>query len=348
MLEDKFSSAATKGLDPVSNALNEFFNDMDSDTEEPSAFIGLRLHLIRPDAAPEIDFYIKRGTTYRLFRDRKNDFFPFEEQSLINNGIERVYVRRKDAGEVKMYLETFLTIPPHNENIPMNAQVGLLRSSAITQTEDIFADPSPQNIRKGMKMVSNFVNVLLRDPAAFYHLINLSSHDPYTFQHSVGVGLVAIALGKKLNLHGESELMDLGIAGLLHDIGKTRVDPAIINKPGKLDEDEWAIMVQHSEWSYDIASQNPDLNERIRLAMRHHHEDLDGNGYPDGLIGNEISKFARVVAIADILNALTTDRTYSKAMSLYEALKLMQDRMSRKFDHDYFRSLVMIYGGDLK
>lgn len=343
---DDFTPSPLKGIDQVSRSLNEFYLELNPDNKEP--YVAVKVHLIRPDTVPEINLYIKRGVSFRLFRSGDQEFSALELQAIIDSGIDRVYILRDDAPNMRDYLETFLTTPPHNQTIPMEAQVGLLRSHAVSLTAEIFRDPSPQSIRKGMKVVGNFVNVLIRDPSAFYYLINLSSHDPYTYQHSVGVGLNSIALIKKLGYSGESELMDAGVAGLLHDIGKTRVDPAIINKPGKLDEREWAEMSQHSKWSYDIVKDNPDINERIRLAMRHHHEDMDGNGYPDRLPGNQISLYAKVVSLADIFNALTTDRTYSKAKSPFEALRLMQEKMSHKFDPDFFRSLVLIYGGDLR
>lgn len=344
--KDDFTPTPQRGLDPVSRALNEFYLELNPEAKDP--YVGVKLHLLRPDTVPEVELYVKRGMSYRLFRHEREPFSALELRALLDAGIEKIYVPRPKAGEIRDYLETFLTQPPHNQNIPMEAQVGLLRSHAISMTEDIFKDPSPANIRKGMKIVSNFVNVLLRDPSAFYYLINLSSHDPYTYQHSVGVGLNSIALAKKLNFTQESDLFDAGLAGLLHDIGKTKVDPAIINKPSKLDEKEWAVMIQHSTWSYDIVKDNAEINERVRLAMRHHHEDMDGRGYPDKLPGNQISTYAKMVAVADIFNALTTDRTYSKAMSPFEALKLMQEKMSHKFDANYFRNLVLIYGGDLK
>ena len=344
--KDDFTPTPHAALDPVSRSLNEFYLELDPSAKEP--YVGVKLHLLRPDTIPDVDLYIKRGVSYRLFRPHQEPFSAVELRALLDAGIEKLFVKRESAHLIRDYLETFLTTAPNNQNIPMQAQVGLLRSHAISMTEDIFKDPSPANIRKGMKVVSNFVNVLLRDPSAFYYLINLSSHDPYTYQHSVGVGLNSIALAKKLNFTSESDLMDAGIGGLLHDIGKTKVDPAIINKPSKLDEKEWAVMIQHSHWSYEILKNNPDMNERVRLAARHHHEDMDGKGYPDKLPGSDISVYAKIVSIADIFNALTTDRTYSKAMSPFEALKLMQEKMNHKFDHDYFRNMVMIYGGDLK
>jgi len=334
------------GDDPVSRSLSEFYHEIEPGNKEP--FVGLKIHLIRPDVIPPVSFFVKRGKRYRIFRNQNDAFSAFEIQALLDAGIDRVYLERRDSLTIRQYLETFLVSSSPAGQISTEAQVSLMRSAAVRITEELFQDPSPENIKKGMKVVSGFVNVLLRDPKAFYHLIRLSSHDHYTYQHSVGVGLNAIALGKRLKITNEADLADLGIAGLLHDIGKTRVRPEVINKPGPLDKSEWEEMRQHSTWGYELLKDNRDVSQRAKLAVLHHHEENSGGGYPHGLTENQISVFAKIVTIADIFNALTTDRTYCKAKSPFEAFKLIHTAMMHKVDKQLFAELVMIYGGKLE
>lgn len=343
---ENLQTASIAGDDPVSRSLNEFYQELSPENKEP--YVGLKLHLIRPDSIPSVSFFVKRGRRYRIFRDQRESFSAFEIQSLLDAGIDRVFLNRRDAASIRQYLETFLIANNPQAQIPMEAQVSLMRSAAVRITEELFQDPSPENIRKGMKAVSGFVNVLVRDPKAFYYLIRLSSHDHYTYQHSVGVGLNAIALGKRLKIASEQDLLDLGIAGLLHDIGKTRVKPEIINKPGPLDKTEWEEMRQHSTWGYELLKDNRDVSQRAKLAVLHHHEENAGGGYPHGLTENQISIFAKIISIADIFNALTTDRTYSKAKTPFEAFKLIQSALMHKVDRQLFAELVMIYGGKLE
>jgi len=343
---ENLNKTTIPGEDPVSRSLNEFFDELAPENKEP--FIGLKIHLVRPDSIPSVSFYVKRGKRYRMFRDQREGFTAFEIQSLLDAGIDRLFLSRADGPIVRQYLETFLVKADAHSQISTEAQVGLMRSAAVRLTEDLFQDPSPENIRKGMKAVSGFVNLLVRDPKAFYHLIRLSSHDPYTYQHSVGVGLNAIALGKRMRMPSEQDLVDLGISGLLHDIGKTKVDPKIINKPGPLDKAEWESMKQHSTWGYELLKENRDVSQRSKLGVLHHHEEGAGGGYPHGLVDNQISVFAKIITIADIFNALTTDRTYSKAKSPFEAFKLIQSAMMHKVDRQLFAELVMIYGGKLE
>lgn len=345
---EKFPVNPIAGDDPVSRSLAEFYQELAPDNKEP--YVGIKLHLIRPDSIPAVSFFVKRGKRYRIFRNKAEKFSAHEIQALLDSGFDRVYLERHESPLVRQYLETFLTnsTPGTVPQVGMEAQVSLMRSSAVRITEELFQDPSPENIRKSMKVVSGFVNLLVRDPKAFYHLIRLSSHDPYTYQHSVGVGLNAIALGKKLKISTESDLMDLGISGLLHDIGKTKVKPAIINKPGPLDKLEWEEMRQHSSWGFELLRDNRDVSQRAKLGVLHHHEENSGGGYPHGLTDNQISVFAKIITIADIFNALTTDRTYSKAKTPFEAFKLMQTAMMHKLDKQLFAELVMIYGGKLE
>ena len=334
------------GDDAVSKSLNEFYSSAAPDKKDP--YVELRLHLVRPDSIPSVSFFIKRGKKFRVFRLTGQPFTGFEMQALLDSGIDTIFIERKDANAVRQYLETFLTSQNSGMSISSEAQIGLMRSAAVRITEELFQDPSPENIRKGMKVVSGFVNVLVRDPKSFYHLIRLSSHDHYTYQHSVGVGLNAIALGKRLKLSSEQDLNDLGVAGLLHDIGKIKVRPEVINKPGPLDKDEWDEMKQHSLWSFEILKDKVDVSERAKLAALHHHEEGSGAGYPHGLLDNQISYFAKIITIADIFNALTTDRTYSKAKTPFDALKLIQKVMMHKVDKTLFEELVRIYGGKLE
>ena len=340
------AAMSNSGDDAVSRSLSEFLAELNPENKDP--FVGLRLHLIRPDVVPQVSFFVKRGKRYRLFRDSRQAFNAFEIQALLDAGIDKIYLDRKDSVPIRQYLETFLNQAGNAATISTEAQAGLMHSAAVRLTEELFQDPSPENIRKGMKAVNGFVNLLVRDPKAFYYLIQLSSHDAYTYQHSVGVALHGIALGKKLKFASEQDLMDLGIAGLLHDIGKTKVKPEIINKPGPLDKGEWEEMRQHSLWGYELVKDNKDVGQRAKLAVLHHHEENAGGGYPHGLTDNQISLFAKIITIADIFNALTTDRTYSKAKNPFEAFKLIQSAMMHKVDRQLFAEMVMIYGGKLE
>jgi putative nucleotidyltransferase with HDIG domain len=187
----------------------------------------------------------------------------------------------------------------------------------------------------------------MTDPKAYRILLTLSSHDPYTLQHSVGVATNAIILAKKIGINDEVSLIEVGVGGLLHDIGKTKIAREIINKKGPLEKEEWAEMKKHSLYGYEILKENPDVGTRAKLAVLQHHEDTNGTGYPMGLSQEQIDVFAKIVTLCDVYNAITTDRSYSKARSPFDAFQLIKDKLNHKVDSKLFEAMVKIYGEKL-
>lgn len=150
----------------------------------------------------------------------------------------------------------------------------------------------------------------------------VEAKDSYTQGHVDRVSRLAFSIGKRMGL-SERELDALRLGGALHDIGKMGIPGGILNKPGALNDQEWTIMKSHPEIGYDICFP---LKKNLGHALdivRHHHEKLDGSGYPDGLKGNEIIMVTRIMAVADIFDALTSDRPYRKAMSNRKALEIL-------------------------
>ena len=257
-----------------------------------------------------------------------------------------VWIEEKNLGLIEDYTRALMVNP--NSNSGYETRMESLRKSALLVVDDLMENPTPENIQKSGKVVSNFVYVLMKDPKAYLFLAKLSSHDPYTLQHSVGTAVNCIILAKKIGITDEAELNEVGLAGLLHDVGKVKVKKEIINKNGPLDEDEWEEMRQHSLAGYEIVKNNPTLSERTKKAILEHHEDKNGTGYPLALKYSEVDLFSKIVAICDVFNALTTNRSYSKALSPFDAFKTMRNKLNHKIDDHLFKHLVMIYGGSIE
>lgn len=169
--------------------------------------------------------------------------------------------------------------------------------------------------------------------------MKVSSHDYYTYTHSINVCMYAISLGQQLGLNKE-EMRLLAEGALLHDIGKSEIDSSIINKNGKLDEAEFAAMKNHPAFGAEILERNGEKNEIIRDIVRHHHEKLDGKGYPDGKDASTLGKFAQIVAIADIFDALTTRRSYKEPLSSFEAFSLMRSKMKDELNGEMLLQFI--------
>jgi len=171
---------------------------------------------------------------------------------------------------------------------------------------------------------------------------SIEGKDPYTHGHCERLAEYSARLGERLNLPQE-QLVALRRAGVVHDVGKVAIPDAILLKPGRLSPEEWTIIREHSVIGERICA--PLKSFRVVLPIiRHHHEKLDGSGYPDGLRGDAIPVTARVLQIVDVYDALTTDRPYKKAFSITDALQTMKQEVSKGWwdPHifDQFETLV--------
>lgn len=150
----------------------------------------------------------------------------------------------------------------------------------------------------------------------------LRIYDEYTFSHTVNVSSLCSALAMKLNLT-EKETKDLALGALLHDIGKMRVPKNILNKPGKLEPEEFEIMKNHTVYGYNIIKNEMNLPEEVAIVALQHQEKYSGNGYPNRLKENEISLFGQICAVADVYDALVSKRVYKEPIPSHEALRIM-------------------------
>ncbi|KXG74182.1 HD-GYP domain-containing protein [Thermotalea metallivorans] len=182
-------------------------------------------------------------------------------------------------------------------------------------------------------VINRIVDELLRNKDIMVNLSDLRCVDEYTFAHSVNVAVLSIVIGKALGFH-ELRLRDLGIGAILHDIGKTQVPNEILNKPGKLELHEIEIMKNHPAFGYEILKEYCEISSLSRVAALMHHERVDGSGYPFGKRGSEIPEFARIIAIADTYDAMTSNRVYRKKITPNKAVEYLMSMGDYHFDHD--------------
>jgi HD-GYP domain-containing protein (c-di-GMP phosphodiesterase class II) len=166
----------------------------------------------------------------------------------------------------------------------------------------------------------------------------IDGKDPYTRGHSERVARFSVAMAQGLDLP-DDEIEKIRISALLHDVGKIGIDDNILKKPAALTPEEFQVMKQHPQKGFKIMSQIPAMREFLP-GMYMHHEMIDGNGYPQGLKGDEIPMQARIVSVADTFDAMTTDRPYQKAMKFEDALELIKSFVGTRYDHRVVASLI--------
>lgn len=164
-------------------------------------------------------------------------------------------------------------------------------------------------------------------------IVALDSRDPYTAGHSSRVALYSLWIARKLGVP-EEQCRQFHRAALMHDIGKIGVPDRVLLKENSLDDDEFAIMISHTTIGYRILSKMEAEGEHVSAAQvaRSHHEKMDGSGYPDGLVGERIPFFARITAVADAFDAMTTDRPYSQGRTYYEGVQELLRCQGTHFD----------------
>ncbi len=168
-------------------------------------------------------------------------------------------------------------------------------------------------------IVSGMVDSIFRCQDALLPLARLKRHDEYTFQHSVSVCALLIAFARELKLPPEV-IHDIGVGGLLHDVGKCRIPDAILNKPGRLTPEEFALMQQHAAFSQEILSKTPGISQIALEVAAQHHERYNGTGYPLKLKENQISLYGQMATIVDVYDAITSTRVYHQPIPPTQAL----------------------------
>lgn len=191
-------------------------------------------------------------------------------------------------------------------------------------------------------LVTEISESMLRHPSALISLARLKHADEYTYMHSVAVCALMIALARQLGL-GEGAVREAGLAGLLHDVGKMAIDQDVLNKPGKLSDTEFSAVRRHPEAGGEILLAGKQVSALVLDVCLHHHEKVDGSGYPRGLQGEQISLFARMGAVCDVYDAITSNRPYKAGWDPAESIRKMAEWKGH-FDEGVFQAFVKTVG----
>ncbi len=192
-------------------------------------------------------------------------------------------------------------------------------------------------------VITECVNSIKANASAMFWMSRVKSRDAYTAEHCLRVAIFTIAFARFLGLPDEN-LHVAGMCGLLHDLGKLQVPDSILNKPGPLNAEELAIMKNHAHLGYELVKSDPALDSIISDVSRHHHERIDGRGYPDRLEEWQISRFARIVSIVDAFDAMTSDRCYRDGVPASDAIRVLYQNRGTQFDADMVEAFIRMVG----
>jgi len=207
----------------------------------------------------------------------------------------------------------------------------------------MFENPqSLKNVTEVETIVNDMVSTILHDNFSVSSFITILASDYYTHTHSLNVSVYALCLGKHMGM-SKKDLEDLGVSALLHDLGKSKISDSIINKNGLLSEHEFNEVKKHPMYGWALARQLGITNKSILAGIKNHHERVDGTGYPDKLIDEQIDIFAKIIGICDVFDALTTNKSYKNSTGTFNTLVMMKKDMSKHLDGKIVNHFIGVF-----
>lgn len=273
--------------------------------------------------------------------------YTADAKILLNAGLELRdrYIERLRGLEVTyVYIEDELTADIDVQDV-VSEQARVESVASAKKIMDSVKFGKTVDSTQAKRVTNSLVDELCRNHGILVNFIDMRTKADYLFSHSVNVCILSVMTGINLE-YDELRLRDLGVGALLHDVGKTMIDPAIVNKTDRLTTAELEEIRKHPQHGFEILRKNPDISLISAHCAFQHHERFDGSGYPRNLANNEIHQAAQIVALADVYDALTSDSTYRKAVPVYEALAIITKAAGTYFDPtlvDSFASNIAPY-----
>lgn len=241
---------------------------------------------------------------------------------------DKLIVRMRDLGLLGLYIVDDLSEDIEVENL-VSDEVGKRATRALSRMD----------IDAAMNVAYEIAEELSLNGDINVDLVSLRTSSDYTYKHSLNVAILAVLTGIGIGLK-KPLLKELSVAGLLHDIGKLNIPVAILDKQGPLSEEEFEMVKMHSQLGYDKLKDNINISSKTKMGVYMHHENMNGTGYPLGLQGDQIYMFAKIIHIADVYDAITSDRPYKRAQPPQSALEFLMNNAGRLFQPEYVRAFV--------
>jgi len=289
------------------------------------------------------DLFLRQNNdSYILYSNSGISVNTLKERNLFQ-GSSKLYVSQKDYIKEAISITNDISLLLSDKNITVEDRQNVLKNKSWSIIDSLVEDRF--NVDNGSldlvkEMIRECINRIDKDESLSC-IGNVASHDYTTFSHQHNVFVYVISLLKRMNIYNESDLIDIGIGALMHDVGKQLIDKRIIQKPDRLTPEEFKVIQGHP-LSGEKLARSFGISSVSLNCIKYHHERYDGGGYPCILQPYKIPTYVQVLTICDVYDAITSNRPYAKAEDPFVALKIMKEKMSGHFNMDIFKEFVLM------
>jgi HD-GYP domain-containing protein (c-di-GMP phosphodiesterase class II) len=302
-------------------------------------FIPIAVDTLLPCAVYEFDLFLQQPSASKLTLFRRKNY-PLEQSDLdrlLEQGVRTLHVLYDDRDVYAEYLNRLLV---EGQELNTEQKYIVLKSAARSLLSDSFCGRSVESYVHMVDHLSRqMVDSICNDDLLLREIFFLMAHDYYSYTHVTNVSTYCLALAREWGVSDENVLGQIVGGALLHDLGKRHLPPGLLNKADKLNDREMQLMRQHPQKGFEELCLHDDLNWGQLMMVYQHHERLDGKGYPVQVGGEEIHPWARLCAVADVFDAITSARPYRKPMPLNAALDFFERRAGVAFDKEFVKCL---------
>lgn len=299
--------------------------------------------MLNPGELLPCDIWLRaEGGSPVLYRHKNLPFTADHFERLRNSGVETLWIAFDDAAGWNQYTENHLRARVNDPSIPVEQRVEILIQASRPIMKAILDNPRAPGTRERVGRVADAVCDLVRGPEAVAATVRLMEHDYYTYTHSLQVAIFSVALARSSGFEDPVTLASIGRGSLMHDCGKCTLPAFLLNKRGRLDNEEWELMMTHPGRGVEVLAETEWTDPVVFEITLNHHERGDGSGYPRRLTAKSIPRVAKVVAIADAFDAMTSDRAYQRAMRGVEALHIIHKSESLRYDQNLVETFIRL------
>jgi len=302
------------------------------------SYVPVPLDIFTPGGLLDFALYVRRAGDDITLACPAGDAVP---QRLLHecrtSGLQVLYVDTAEHRKYQKFAEASLTAMVNRSDLSTKRKAELCYHTTRELVKNAVETSHLETFvgERREQWATNLVTLILSDETAVDGMVSMLSHDYYTYTHMVNVSVMVSALAYRLGDRDPVRLRMLASGGLLHDVGKMRINPDTLNKVGRLTGEEWEELRSHPNLGLSFLHSRQGIEPQELMMVYQHHEKLDGSGYPSGLCGSEISVEAQMTAVVDIYDALTCKRPYRSAMAHEKACGILDDEAAKKINAEF-------------